>query len=38
MKVCVYGAGAIGAHLAVLLHDADVDVSVIARGAHLDAI
>ena len=38
MKVCVYGAGAIGAHLAVLLHDAGVDVSVIARGAHLDAI
>ena len=38
MKVCVYGAGAIGAHLAVLLHDAGFDVSVIARGAHLDAI
>ena len=38
MKVCVYGAGAIGAHLAVLLHKAGVDVSVVARGAHLEAI
>ncbi len=38
MKVCVYGAGAIGAHLAVLLADAGVDVSVVARGAHLEAI
>lgn len=38
MKVCVYGAGAIGAHLAVLLKEAGVDVSVIARGAHLEAI
>ncbi|MCH9806975.1 MAG: 2-dehydropantoate 2-reductase [Alphaproteobacteria bacterium] len=38
MKVCVYGAGAIGAHLAVLLHGAGVDVSVIARGPHLEAI
>lgn len=38
MKVCVYGAGAIGAHLAVLLSEAGVDVSVIARGSHLEAI
>jgi 2-dehydropantoate 2-reductase len=38
MKVCVYGAGAIGAHLAVLLHEAGVDVSVVARGPHLEAI
>jgi 2-dehydropantoate 2-reductase len=38
MKVCIYGAGAIGAHLAVLLHEAGVDVSVIARGPHLEAI
>ncbi|MBU2581433.1 MAG: 2-dehydropantoate 2-reductase [Alphaproteobacteria bacterium] len=38
MKVCIYGAGAIGAHLAVLLHGAGVDVSVVARGPHLEAI
>ncbi len=38
MKLCIYGAGAIGAHLAVLLKEAGVDVSVIARGAHLEAI
>lgn len=38
MKVCIYGAGAIGAHLAVLLHGAGVDVSVIARGPHLEAM
>lgn len=38
MKVCIYGAGAIGAHLAVLLHGAGVDVSVVARGPHLQAI
>ncbi|MEQ8824349.1 MAG: 2-dehydropantoate 2-reductase [Filomicrobium sp.] len=38
MKLCVYGAGAIGAHLAVLLSEAGVDVSVVARGAHLEAI
>ncbi|KUO68755.1 MAG: 2-dehydropantoate 2-reductase [Alphaproteobacteria bacterium BRH_c36] len=38
MKVCIYGAGAIGAHLAVMLHGAGVDVSVVARGPHLEAI
>jgi 2-dehydropantoate 2-reductase len=38
MKICVYGAGAIGGHLAVRLHRAGADVSVIARGAHLAAI
>ncbi len=38
MKVCIYGAGSIGAHLAVLLHGAGVDVSVIARGPHLEAM
>lgn len=38
MKVCVYGAGAIGGHLAVLLSEAGVDVSVVARGPHLAAI
>jgi len=38
MKVCIYGAGAIGAHIGVLLKQAGVDVSLIARGAHLEAI
>jgi 2-dehydropantoate 2-reductase len=38
MKICVYGAGAIGGHLAVRLHRGGAVVSVIARGAHLAAI
>jgi len=38
MKVCIYGAGAIGGHIGVLLMRAGIDVSVIARGAHLAAI
>jgi 2-dehydropantoate 2-reductase len=38
MKVCIYGAGAIGAHIGVLMQQAGIDVSVIARGAHLEAI
>lgn len=38
MKVCIYGAGAIGAHIGVLMKLAGIDVSLIARGAHLDAI
>lgn len=38
MKVCVFGAGAIGGYLAVELSRAGVDVSVVARGAHLAAI
>ena len=38
MKVCVFGAGAIGGYLAVLLARAGADVSVVARGAHLEAI
>lgn len=38
MRVCVYGAGAIGGHLAVRLAKGGADVSVIARGAHLAAI
>lgn len=38
MKVCIYGAGAIGAHVGVLMKLAGVDVSLIARGAHLEAI
>ena len=39
MKVCVFGAGAIGGYLAVeLAQTGDAEVSVIARGAHLAAI
>jgi 2-dehydropantoate 2-reductase len=38
MKICVYGAGAIGGHLAARLHRAGARVSVVARGAHLAAI
>lgn len=38
MKVCVYGAGAVGGHLAARLAKGGADVSVIARGEHLTAI
>lgn len=38
MKICIYGAGAIGGYLGVLLQQAGADVSLIARGAHLKAI
>lgn len=38
MKICIYGAGAIGGYLGVLLSQGGADVSLIARGSHLDAI
>jgi 2-dehydropantoate 2-reductase len=38
MKVCIYGAGAIGGWIGVRLAKAGHDVSVVARGATLDAI
>jgi 2-dehydropantoate 2-reductase len=38
MKVCIYGAGAIGGYLGVLLKQAGADVSLVARGAQLEAI
>jgi 2-dehydropantoate 2-reductase len=38
MRICVFGAGAVGGHLAARLAAADHDVSVVARGAHLDAM
>lgn len=38
MKVAIYGAGAIGAHLGGMLARTDVDVSLIARGPHLAAM
>jgi len=38
VKFCIYGAGAIGGYLAVGLAASGQDVSVVARGAHLEAI
>jgi 2-dehydropantoate 2-reductase len=38
MRICVYGAGAIGGHLATKLAAAGHDTSVVARGTHLAAI
>ena len=38
MKITIYGAGAIGGHLGALLSRDGVDVSLIARGGHLQAI
>lgn len=38
MKICVFGAGAIGGYLAAELALAGFEVSVVARGAHLAAI
>ncbi len=38
MRVCVIGAGSIGGYLAVLLAHAGHEVSVVARGPHLEAI
>jgi len=36
--VCIYGAGAIGGYFGVQLARASIDVSLVARGAHLAAI
>jgi len=38
MKICVYGAGAIGGYLGLQLSLAGEDVTLIARGAHLAAM
>jgi ketopantoate reductase len=38
MKICIYGAGAIGGYLEVQLARAGADVSLVARGAHLHAM
>jgi 2-dehydropantoate 2-reductase len=38
MKICIYGAGAIGGYVGLLLQRGGADVSLVARGAHLDAI
>jgi 2-dehydropantoate 2-reductase len=38
MKICIFGAGAVGGHLAAKLAHGGQDVSVVARGAHLAAM
>ncbi|MDG2473655.1 MAG: 2-dehydropantoate 2-reductase N-terminal domain-containing protein, partial [Paracoccaceae bacterium] len=38
MKICIVGAGAIGGYLAVMLKRSGHEVSVVARGYHLEAI
>ena len=38
MKVCIFGAGAIGGYLGVQLSRVGVEVSLVARGAHLAAM
>ncbi|MCB1740446.1 MAG: NAD(P)-binding domain-containing protein, partial [Gammaproteobacteria bacterium] len=38
MKICIYGAGAVGSHFAARLANAEHEVSVVARGPHLEAI
>src|ERR1700742_3876818 len=38
MKICIYGAGAIGGYLGVQMARAGADVSLVARGAHLAAM
>jgi 2-dehydropantoate 2-reductase len=38
MKICIYGAGAVGGHFAVRLAQAGEEISVVARGSHLNAI
>lgn len=38
MKVCIFGAGAIGGYVGVKLAKAGADVSLVARGPHLSAM
>ena len=38
MKICIFGAGAIGGNVAARLASGGADVSVVARGEHLAAI
>ena len=38
MRICIYGAGAIGGYLGVKLALGGQEVSLVARGAHLEAI
>jgi len=38
MRICIYGAGAIGGYLGAMLAETEVEVSLIARGPHLRAM
>jgi 2-dehydropantoate 2-reductase len=38
MRICVYGAGAIGGYLGAQLTESGADVTLIARGPHLEAM
>jgi 2-dehydropantoate 2-reductase len=38
MKIAIFGAGAVGGHLALKLHQAGINTSIVARGAHLSEI
>ena len=38
MKICIFGAGAIGGYMGAKLAQAGVDVSLVARGPHLAAM
>ncbi len=38
MRICVFGAGAVGSHIAVRMALAGHDVSCVMRGPHLDAV
>jgi 2-dehydropantoate 2-reductase len=38
MRICIYGAGAIGGHIAAKLGQGGAEVSLVARGPHLEAM
>ena len=38
MRICIFGAGAVGSHFAVRLARAGQDVACVMRGPHLDAV
>ncbi|MBR0753092.1 ketopantoate reductase family protein [Bradyrhizobium jicamae] len=38
MRICIFGAGAVGSHFAVRLARAGHDISCVMRGPHLDAV
>lgn len=38
MKICIFGAGAIGGYMGLMLKQGGADVSLVARGDHLGAI
>ena len=38
MRICIFGAGAVGSHFAVRLAQAGNEVSCVMRGPHLEAV